>query len=571
MTPAIAAILCIAVYAFGYRFYSKFLAEKVFHLSDAHITPAHTQEDGVDYVPTRPSVLFGHHFASITGLAPMLGPAVAVIWGWLPALLWVTLGAVFIGCVHDFSALVVSLRARGVSVGKVAEGVIGKRARTLFLLIIFFGVSLAMGVFVFVIAKLFTRGMFPQSVLPSGLLMIIALVAGYLLYRKKMRLLPVAIVGFALELVGIWLGTKFPTMGLALWPTGTTWTWILLLYAFLASVLPVWVLLQSRDFLNGLLLYLGMGLAYIGLFVGDHTFAAPAVQMNPEGAPPMLPFVFIVIACGAASGFHGLVSSGTTAKQLDLESQARPIAYGGMLGESLLGLLAVLACTAGLGDSMEWHEHYGSWNAAQGLAAKLGAFIMGSTTFLTNLGISATLGKALVAMVVVSFALTTLDSATRLLRFNIEELGESFRLPGTGNRYWVSILACGSIAFFAFFEVGGKPAGLALWGLFGTTNQFLASLTLIMVTIYLRACRWPTWPTALPAVFMLGSTLVAMVTNLVGFVRAAQGGGDITGYVLLAIVGGILLVLCIWLVIEAALVLRKPVVEAQPAQIALPD
>jgi len=571
MTPALAAAACIAVYFVGYRFYSKFLAEKVFHLDDSRVTPAHALADGVDYVPTRPSVLFGHHFASITGLAPMLGPAVAVIWGWVPALLWVTLGAVLIGCVHDFSALVISLRARGLSVGKVAEGVIGKRARTLFLLIIFFGVPLAMGVFVFVISKLFTLKMYPGSVLPSGLLMIIALAAGYLLYRKKMPLLPVALVGFALELGGIWLGTKFPTMGLASWPTSTTWTWILLLYAFLASVLPVWVLLQSRDFLNGLLLYLGMGLAYLGLFAGDYTFAAPAVDMHPEGAPPMLPFVFIVIACGAASGFHGLVSSGTTAKQLAKEGHARPIGYGGMVGESLLGLLAVLACTAGIGDAAEWHTHYGSWDIAQGLAAKLGAFISGTTTFLTSLGISETLGSALVAMVVVSFALTTLDSATRLLRFNIEELGETVRLPGRKNRYLVSLLACGAIAFFAFFEVGGKPAGLALWGLFGTTNQLLASLTLIMVTVYLRFRRWPTWPTALPALFMLGSTLVAMVTNLLGFIEAAQGDGDVTGYILLAVVGGALLVLCIWLVIEAALVLRKPVGEALPPEVALPD
>jgi carbon starvation protein len=553
----------------GYRYYSRFLAEKVFHLNDEQPTPAHTLEDGVDYVPTRPSVLFGHHFASITGLAPMLGPAVAVIWGWVPALLWVVIGALFIGCVHDFSALVVSLRARGLSVGTVAEGVIGKRARTLFLLIIFFGVSLAMGVFVFIIAKLFTREMFPQSVLPSGFLIVVALGAGYLLYRKGMRLLPVALVGFALELFGIWLGTRYPTLGFSAWPSATTWTWILLGYAFTAAVLPVWVLLQSRDFLNGLLLYLGMGLAYIGLFIGNDTFAAPAFNFSPEGAPPMLPFVFIVIACGAASGFHGLVSSGTTAKQLDKEWHARPIAYGGMIGESMLGLLAVLACTAGLGDTAEWQLHYGSWDAASGLAAKLGAFITGSTHFLSNLGIDETMGTALVAMVVVSFALTTLDSATRLLRFNIEELAAAMGIKRKLNRYIVSIMACASIAFFAFFEVGGKPAGLALWALFGTTNQLLASLTLIMVTVYLRFRRWPTWPTALPALFMLSSTLIAMVQNLRGFIGNAARADDATGYLLLAIVGGVLLLLGIWLVVEAAFVLAKPVVETRDAHIEL--
>jgi carbon starvation protein len=365
------------------------------------------------------------------------------------------------------------------------------------------------------------------------------------------------------------LGTRYPTLGLADWPSARTWIWILLAYAFSAAVLPVWVLLQSRDFLNGLLLYLGMGLAYIGLFVGGDTFSAPAINANPEGAPPMLPFVFIVIACGAASGFHGLVSSGTTAKQLDKEGHARPIGYGGMVGESMLGLLAVLACTAGIGDSAAWHGHYGSWDAASGLAAKLGAFIQGATHFLTHLGISESMGTALVAMVVVSFALTTLDSATRLLRFNIEELAAAFGIKRTLNRYLVSIAACASIAFFAFFEVGGKPAGLALWALFGTTNQLLASLTLIMVTVYLRARRWPAWPTALPALFMLGSTLVAMVQNLMGFVANAQRAEDATGYLLLAAVGGVLLLLGVWLVIESAFVLIKGVDKVEHAEIDL--
>lgn len=562
MSPAIAALAAFAIYFLAYRFYSKYLAEKVFRLDDSRLTPAHTLKDGVDYVPTKPPVLFGHHFASITGLAPMLGPAVAVIWGWAPALLWVVFGSILIGCVHDFAALAISLRARGQSVGTVAQGVINKRAGILFHLIIFFGISLAMGVFVFVIAKLFSvelapgQAGYPQAVLPSGLLMLIALGAGYLIYKKGLPLLPVALVGFALELVGIWLGLENPTMGLSVWPTSDGWTWVLLGYAFLASVLPVWVLLQSRDFLNSLLLYLGLGLAYIGLMVGNPEFAAPAFDPHPDGAPSLFPFVFIVIACGAASGFHGLVSSGTTAKQLDKESHARPIGYGGMIGESLLGLLAVLACTAGFASRDVWHEHYASWGSAGSLAAKIDAFIQGATHFVTQLGISHGLASALIAMVVVSFALTTLDSATRLLRFNIEEIGSTLRIPFTKNRYVSSLLACGAIAFFAFYKVEGaggasKSAALALWQLFGTTNQLLAGLTLILVTLYLRHRRWPVWPTALPAIFMMGSTVVAMVGNLVRF--GAEEGGD----KLLFVVGGILLVLAIWLVVEAVLALLQ--------------
>lgn len=562
MSPALVALCAFGAYFLGYRFYSGFLAGKVFHLDPERETPAHAMRDGVDYVPTRPLMLFGHHYASITGLAPMLGPAVAVIWGWGPAVVWVVLGAIFVGCVHDFSAMVLSVRSRGMSVGQVAEKVIGPRARTLFHLIIFFGVALAMGVFVFVIARLFSIELapgvpgYPQAVLPSTVLMVVAVVAGILMYRKGLPLLPVAAVGFAIELVGIWLGMKLPTMGLpaSAWPGSGAWTWILLAYAFAASVLPVWALLQSRDFLNALLLYLGLGLAYLGLFAGGHEFAAPVYRAQPEGAPSIVPFVFIVIACGAASGFHGLVSSGTTAKQLDRETDARPIGYGAMIGESLLGLLATLACTAGIASSELWHDVYHDWAAVQALPKKIDAFIQGTTTFLTSIGISADLASALIAMLVVSFALTTLDSATRLLRFNIEEIGATFRIPLTDNRYVSSAAACLVIAVFAFYEVdvdvGGKvvqkPAGLALWQLFGTTNQLLAGLTLVLATLYLRHRRWPTWPTAIPAIFMLLSTLAAMVGNLMVFTDPLLLG-----------VGSILLLLGVGVVVEAALALRR--------------
>ncbi|MHC5211972.1 MAG: carbon starvation CstA family protein [Planctomycetota bacterium] len=568
MTPALAALAAFLLYGLGYRFYAGWLSRRVFRLDPAAVTPAHALRDEVDYVPTRPPVLFGHHFASITGLAPMLGPAVAVIWGWLPALLWVVFGAILVGCVHDFSALVISARHRGMSVGHIARDVIHGRAGVLFLLIIFFGVSLAMGVFVWVIARMFSLEIvpghegYPQAVLPSTLLMVVAVAAGVLLYRKGWPLLPVAAVGFLLELGGIWLGLQLPTMGLpaSAWPGPTGWTWILLGYALLASVLPVWTLLQSRDFLNSLLLYLGMGLAYVGLFVANPEFAAPAVRLDPPGAPGLLPFVFIIIACGAASGFHGLVSSGTTAKQLDKETHARPIGYGGMLGESLLGLLATLACTAGLG-SLEWAHTYRDWASVQQITMKIDTFIQGTTSFLSALAVPADLGAALIAMVVVSFALTTLDSATRLLRFNIEELGGRFRLPFTGNRYVASALACGAIAFFAFYEIEAvvdgqtvsKPAALALWKLFGTTNQLLAGLTLVLVTLWLRRAGRATWPTGVPAVFMLGSTITAMAGNLAGF---APGGAQADTP--LFVVGGVLFLMALWLLVEAALALRRP-------------
>lgn len=570
MSPSIAALLALVAYFLAYRFYAGFLSRRVFELDDERETPAHTLRDEVDYVPARPAVLFGHHFASITGLAPMLGPAIAVIWGWAPALIWVVLGACLVGCVHDFAALVISVRHEGKSVGQVAEGVLGPRSRSLFHAIIFFGVALAMGVFVLVIATLFEKVPnvetgavgYSTAVFPSALLMVVALISGVLLYRKGWPLAPVIAVGFLIELISIAVGMRLPTLGLPeeFWPTADRWKWILIGYGFIASVLPVWALLQSRDFLNSLLLYLGLGLAYIGFFVLGPSFDAPAFAATPADAPPLLPFVFITIACGAASGFHGLVSSGTTAKQLDRESHARSIGYGGMVGESLLALLATLACTAGFGSSALWHDHYESWGAAQGLTAKIEAFINGTTGFVTTLGVSEPLGRALIAMVVVSFALTTLDSATRLLRFNVEEIAVSARLKVLSNRYVSTAIACGAIALFAFYkieevvdgQVVTKPAGLALWALFGTTNQLLAGLTLTLVSLWLRSRGKPSWPTAIPAVFMMGSTLTAMTVNLRAF---APGGAKAD--TLLFGVGGMLWLLGVWLLIEAALAIRS--------------
>ncbi len=557
MSVVIPTLICLAVYALAYRFYARFLAGRVFALRPEVTTPAHALEDGVDYVPTRKAVLFGHHYASITGLAPMLGPAVAVIWGWLPAMLWVVLGAVLVGCVHDFSALVVSLRGRGMSIGKVAEGIIGPRAKTLFHLVIFFGVALAMGVFVFVIGKLFSVEIaphvagYPAAVTPSAGLMILAVGVGYLFYRKKFRLGPLAAGAFVASLALIYVGYVFPTMGLdpKLWPGQAGWIVVLLLYAFAASVLPVWVLLQARDFVNSMLLYLGLGAAYLGLFVVAPSFVAPVFRPHVEGAPSMLPFVFIIIACGAASGFHGLVSSGTTAKQLDREPDAPTIGYGAMIAESLLALLAILATTAGFASTDAWSARYHDWSAAQGLAGNLAAFIDGTAHFIGGLGIGHPLAAAFVAVVVVSFALTTLDSATRLLRYNIEEMAESAGVAM--NRYVSSALAVGVIALFAFYKVGGKPAALALWTLFGTTNQLLAGLTLLAVTVYLKQRGKPVWFTGLPALFMLGSTLVAMTENLVSFATASSPQW------LLLIVGGTLWVLGVWIVIEGIVVLRS--------------
>ncbi len=565
MSPLVATVIALLLYAFGYGIYARYLAKRIFKLNDSNPTPAHTMTDGIDYIPTNRFILFGHHYASITGLAPMLGPAVAVIWGWLPAMIWVVLGAILVGCVHDFGALVVSMRAQGQSVGKVAEGVIGSRAKMLFLAIIFFGVALAMGVFVFIIAKLFAIGpdfdpqnlaaatdSFPSAVLPSAALMIMAIVMGFLLYKKNFPLAPTTVVGFVLMLLAVWLGTIYPTLGLSheSWPTQKSWTWILLAYAFAASVLPVWSLLQARDFLNSLLLYLGLAAAYVGFFILQPTFAAPTINPNPPGAPSLFPFVFIIIACGAASGFHGLVSSGTTAKQIDTESNARFIAYGGMIGESLLGLLAVLACSAGFESADLWQTAYLDWSTIEaGLSAKLGVFIKGTSAFICALGVPQELAAAFIAVIVVSFALTTLDSATRLLRFNVSEIGTSLKLNFLDNRYLATTIAVAAICFFAFYKIDSKPAGLALWELFGITNQLLAGLTLLVVTLYLHQRRRNPFYTGLPMAFMLISTFTAIFEKLKGFWKNDQH--------LLFAVGSVLLLIGLGIIIEGIRAFRR--------------
>ncbi len=551
MQPAAAAIVCFILYFVVYRFYARYLGARIFRLDPNASTPAHELNDGVDYVPCRKPILFGHHYASIAGLAPMLGPAIAVIWGWLPGMLWVVLGTLFIGAVHDFGALVVSMRNKGLSIGKVAENLIGRRAKGIFLLIILFLICLVMGVFVRTVAGLFTVEFYPESVFPTFFLMAVAIVIGWLAYKRGASIGPLTLVGFVLMIasIGVGLNIARPDLG------AETWVLILLVYAFAASILPVWALLQPRDYLNSLLLYLGLGASYIGLFVLQPSFAAPAVDTQPAGAPPIFPFVFIVIACGAVSGFHGLVSSGTTSKQIDKETDAVPIGYGGMVGESMLGLLAVLACTAGFRSPETWAQHYAEWGSANGLSEKMRAFIDGTAVFINSMGIPLELAQAFIALVAVSFALTSLDSGTRLLRYNIEEIAGSIGVSALGRRYPASIVAVALIGFFAFYEIQGQPAGLALWSLFGSTNQVLGALTLLTITIYLRQRGRNYRYTFFPMAFMLVVTLIAMVINLDKYWRGGQ--------LLLAFVAASIFLLSIWLVVEAVLRFRKDTADLQ--------
>jgi carbon starvation protein len=544
MNALVVALVTIIAYIIAYRYYARFLGDRILSLDPVRRTPAREFEDGVDFVPTRRIILFGHHFASIAGLGPILGPAIAVIWGWLPAVLWILFGSILIGCVHDMTTLFVSLRNRGRSIGDVAQNLVGPRARILFLLLIFFTLSLAMGTFVRIIATLFSDASHPESVLPVAALIGLALAVGFLVYRRGMGIAPATVVALVIMFFTIWLGIRHPVTGVG----QTSWAVMLIAYAYIASVLPVWLLLQPRDYLNAYQLIIGMILMYAGLFVMRPEITAPAVNHAPTGAPSLFPFLFITIACGAISGFHNLVATGTTSKQLASEIDARPIGYGGMLAEGLLAMVVVLACTSGVTRS-GWLERYASWEAASGLGAKMEAFVVGAGNFISQIGIPEEIAQSFIVVMAVGFAMTTLDSGTRLLRYNLEELGESIKVKPLRNRFLAAFIAVLGIAYFSFMTIEGRPAGLTLWELFGTTNQILAALGLLAVSLFLYRMKKPIVYTLVPMIAMMIMTVTAMIMKLRTNLEARH-------WTLLT-VGAIILVLVVWLVVESVLAFRR--------------
>jgi carbon starvation protein len=526
----------LVIYLLGYWIYGKYLARRIFKLDADAPVPSRTMEDGVDYVPTNRYVLFGHHFASIAGAAPIVGPAVAVIWGWVPALLWVVFGAVLMGCVHDFSALVLSVRNKARSIGDIAGDLIGKKAVTAYMVIMFFVVVLLMAIFLRLIAGLLID--YPEVVFPAGALVVIALAIGLLIYRTRVGLGLASIAGIALMLASIWWGTEHPYSlpkgTISLWSNDVQLSfsplggWILMLavYSFVASVLPVWLLLQPRDYLESFKLYAGLGLIFAGIIATGPTIVAPEVVLKPDGAPPIWPFLFVTIACGALTGFHSLVASGTTSKQLANEKDATFVGYGGMAAESALALCAVIACTAGfvtaerVPDPDGWLAHYGNWTKAGDL--KLSAFVDNSAYFISNLGIPLKLGTTFIGLIVVAFALTTLDSACRLGRYILGEFGRQHRMPFLSDGYLASAIAAG-VAFLLAVMPGVDPevpVGRLLWPLFGTTNQLLAALVFATVTIYLVKRRTRHWFISIPLVLVAITTVSAMVWNIWGYVVA---------------------------------------------------
>ncbi|MFV1958622.1 MAG: carbon starvation protein A, partial [Planctomycetota bacterium] len=375
MNALVIVVLSFAVFFLAQRFYARWLERRVYETDSDEPTPAHTKADGVDFVACSRHVLFGHHFCSIAGAAPIVGPAIAVIWGWVPALLWIVFGTTLIGAVHDFGALAMSAKRGGRTIGDIAGQLLGPRARVYFLLVLILLTWIIIAVFAFVVGVLFWK--FPQSVWPVNFEIVVALAIGWWIYKRHGKLLWPSLIAVTLLYVAVFIcashpewGTLPPSLRIA-GSSVVTWIVFLLAYSFIASVLPVRVLLQPRDYINSHQLFIGLAVLVAGVVWLRPEITAPAFGPNlGDTAPLIVPFLFITIACGAISGFHGLVSSGTTSKQLDRMRDARHVGYGGMLGEGTLAVLALIAVTAGLGSAAEWHARYADWKmvATHGIA-----------------------------------------------------------------------------------------------------------------------------------------------------------------------------------------------------------
>ncbi|WP_290637419.1 carbon starvation protein A, partial [Aquisalimonas sp.] len=476
----------------------------------------HTQEDGVDFVPTNRFILWGHHFTSVAGAAPIVGPAVAVIWGWGPAFAWVIFGTIFFAGVHDAGAIWASVRNKGRSIGAATGEVIGERARNLFMVIIFLVLLMVNAVFAVVISNLLVAN--PSAVVPVWGAIIVALIIGQLIYRRKMNLITVSIVGVVALYALIGIGPNVPVElpeTVAGLPQNSQWIVILFLYAAIASLLPVWVLLQPRDYINGLQLFIGLGLVYAAILFSNPTIVAPAFNTAvPEGTPSLLPLLFVTIACGAISGFHGLVSSGTTSKQINKETDVRFVGYFGAIGEGSLALAAILATTAGFATLGEWRELYSAFGQGG-----VDAFVEGGASIVAaGTGLSEAIAITLLTVMAVLFAGTTMDTGIRLQRYIMQEWGSIYNIPALKSVPVATVVAVGACVALAFGAGGADgTGGMLIWPLFGTTNQLLAGLTLLVITVIVVRLARPMWFTLLPLSFLLVMTLFALLVQLVDF------------------------------------------------------
>jgi carbon starvation protein len=536
----------------GYGLYARYLEKNVVKPDPNARTPAYVKYDGLDYIPARTPLLWGHHFSNIAGAGPIIGPLMAVAaFGWAPTLLWILLGTVFLGAVHDYLVLSTSMRHGSVSIASVAQKTLGRRAKMI--LSAFLLLSLILIVAVFAATSAETIVVEPKLVIPTFAIIPLALMVGYGVYKLKWRLFLVSVLATALMILLIYLGFKFPLAlpGHFLGISATAfWVLMLFLYGLSASILPVGYLDQPRDYISTVILFLGMGLGLIALCVAHPPMQAPAfVSFSSAKDGPLWPMLFVLVACGAISGFHSLVSGGTTAKQLRNEKYQKMIGYGGMLAEGVVALMATLLVAAGL-----------YWRPAPGTEASSYDFINllsqkgWIVAFGTAYGRVANQAFSFIPFAVASvfamlmlnaFVLTTLDTAVRLGRYIIQEsAGERWHL--FKDRTFTTFLVVIPAAVLAFTNTWN-----AIWPVFGAANQLIAALALIVVTAYLYFSKAPTKFTLIPAIFIALTTIGALLYEVRQYLFGAKK------QYLLGITASILIALAILVVVEAFLCLKR--------------
>ncbi len=492
MSAALLMIVALVSMLIGYIFYGRYVAKKL-DLDPKRTTPAHTKQDGVDYVPTKAPVLMGHHFASIAGAAPILGPIIAAVFGWIPVLIWILIGSIFLGGVHDFSSLIASIRHGGKTIGEVIEEHIGSAGKRLFLVFAWSVLVLVIAVFADAVAKVFVKE--PATATASLLFIVLAIVFGLSIYRFKAPLWLSSVIGVALLFGCVVIGVRFPIT-----QSYDVWKVVLFVYVFFAAVAPVWILLQPRDYLSSFLLYSILLAGIVGIFVANPQVTFPAFTGFQNELGYLFPILFVTVACGAISGFHSLVSAGTTAKQLNKETDAMPIGYGSMLIEGVLAVIALITAVTIL------QSDYSRLMTKDG-GGPIGIFSSGVGGFISHLGIPREAGVTFAALAISAFALTTLDTATRLGRFMFQEFFEDLpKLTILSKNRYVGTLVTIAVAMLLTFSGTSRT----LWPLFGAANQLLASIALLAITVWLAELRKNNKFVKYPMYFMFCVTLTAL-------------------------------------------------------------
>ena len=560
-------IIGLSFLGLGYRFYASYISIKIYSLQDfSGEVPSKEFEDGIDFVPTKKAILFGHHFTSIAGAAPIIGPCIAAFWGWLPAMLWIVFGAIFMGAVHDFGALVISVREKGKTIADITGTIINKRVKIMFLIFVMMLSWLVMAVFAMAISGLFIA--IPTAVLPVNMEIIIAIIVGFLLYKKKVDSLIPSIIALVLLYIFVYMGSflpiSFDSFGLNKSSQSNIWILLLFIYSGVASLLPVWLLLQPRDYINSHQLIVGLALIFLGIAIAQPVVQAPMIRGSSDGAPSLFPLLFVTIACGAISGFHGLIASGTTSKQISNIQDTKMIGYGSMLGEGTLALASTIAAVAGISlvtdctlpsigsvANLSWNIYYDTW--AHATTNKATAFVLGGGALIQSLGFSPILAQTITAVLVISFAATTLDTATRIQRFILGEVGEAIEFSILKNRYvatLIAILPALALTFWNIYDpLSGQStkAGWILWPIFGASNQMLAALTLMMLSIYFWKKDKPVLPLVIPFILITITTLSALVLNAHSFFRNNH---------FLLFINSFLTLLIVWMIYEGWLVFK---------------